>query len=214
MPKIFNKKETNSDPNPALNSVEYPNSNTSPSPVAAEAAPQSSKNSKKKVIIIGIVVVVVVLLSATGLFLYRYFSNNNKNSDDIDPMSLLVEPPEISEDDDTEYEPEESFEDPESYVQHLWETINEATEAEEDYNARMALADYYISVEYYADARTVLEGLNTNGFSIGQYCGYYNVMSRLYYGLGDTEKYNEYSALAADYLNMLQQSAISDSIEE
>ncbi|MBQ3275205.1 hypothetical protein IJH46_02160 [Candidatus Saccharibacteria bacterium] len=170
---------------------------------------QPKKNNKKLFIIIGAVLLVAGIAVATVLLLNR--GSNNDGQTEGGDTEILAPEGETAE----VIELEESFEGnggEASFVDYQTSLIN-SDNAEDSFDARLDLSSYYISVQDFAAAEPLLVGLDTSGFTTEQFYRYYNVMTRYYDGLGDTAKRDEYTALSAQYRNLLQQEAEAASAE-
>lgn len=150
------------------------------------------RQKKMRIVFIAIIGVLVVGGAAAGV----YFLSQNRGGGEN----------ETSEGEDV---PEgETSEMGEVYTTEEYIAKQEAliggSEAGDAFIAKLDLAGYYVTLEEYDKAGEIMFGITTEGLSTEQSFRYYNVLSRYYEAIGDTEKRDAALALAADYRNKMQ----------
>lgn len=185
-----------------------------PAPVPTPEKPKRKLDPK----LIVIIVVAVLAVAALGVAAFFYFRNKNSGEDNVssgDDSTLLDENEEILPL-EPENPEEEIAQSGDEYIASQEEAINSSANAEEKFSNELNLASYYIAIEEYDKAQEIMDSFDTSSFTNEDFYRYYNIMSRLALGRGDTEKQNEYLALALQYRGAYQadsENADSESAE-
>ena len=165
-------------------------------------APKREKN-KLPLLIAG-----AILLVAVGVALYFIFRPSPQDGEETsDPRTgdeaILL------------WEPDPESEDPSAdYVNHHQETINnpDAT-ADEKLDAELSIANLYTATERFAEAESLLNGIERAGLTHRQLFNLYSAYVYLYDHNGNTSAYEEYSNLVEDELNEFWDEAESNAAE-
>lgn len=194
---IIQQEPTSVAPQPNLET-----NNPAPAPVPTPEKPKRKLDPK----LIVIIVVAVLAVAALGVAAFFYFRNKNSGEDNVssgDDSTLLDENEEILPL-EPENPEEEIAQSGDEYIASQEEAINSSANAEEKFSNELNLASYYIAIEEYDKAQEIMDSFDTSSFTNEDFYRYYNIMSRLALGRGDTEKQNEYLALALQYRGAYQ----------
>lgn len=206
---IIQQEPTSVAPQPNLET-----NNPAPAPVPTPEKPKRKLDLK----LIVIIVVAVLAVAALGVAAFFYFKNKNaggNNTSSGDDSTLLDENEEILPL-EPENPEEEIVQSGDEYIASQEEAINSSANPEEKFSNELNLASFYIAIEEYDKAQEIMDSFDTSSFTNEDFYRYYNIMSRLALGRGDTEKQNEYLALALQYRGAYQadsENADSESAE-
>lgn len=152
-----------------------------------------------------IIIVAVVAVAAIGVVAFFYFRNRSQeNASSGDDSTILEGDTEETLPLEPENPEEEIAQTGDEYIASQEEAINSSTNPEERFSNELNLASYYIAVEEYDKAQEIMDSFDTSSFTNEDYYRYYNIMSRLALGRGDTAKQDEYLALALQYRGAYQ----------
>ena len=150
------------------------------------------RQKKMRIVFVAIIGVLVVGGAAAGAYFLSQNRGGGENETSKGEDAEVGETSEMGE----VYTTEE-------YIAKQEELVGRS-EAEEAFIAKLDLAGYYVTLEMYDKAAEIMFGITTEGLSTEQSFRYYNVLSRYYEAINDTEKRDAALALAADYRNKMQ----------
>lgn len=180
-------------------------------PSAGPVPPVSSPNAddkKSKTTLLIIIAVLAVALIAVGIFIFvkrdslfgkKETTDLNDTAEEIGDEIVVVEAEESESADEPMTE--------EEYYAKQEEIINNSNNPSEVLLAKLDTASMHIAFEEYSEAEAIMNSLDTSSFSDEDFYRYYNVMARLYEGLGDSEKRDEAINSSQVYRARMQEAA-------
>lgn len=149
------------------------------------------KQHSKLIKIIFCVILSLCLIGGIAVFVIKFYK---KHSDSAPVQVVEVEPAWGSDDDQDRRD---------SYLAHEI-SLAASDDLSEAFEAKLALASYYIEKGDLSQAASYMQSINTSEFSTEDYYRYYLTYQSLAEKQNNTAKAAEYAALAEEYLNTLR----------
>jgi len=161
--------------------------------------PNKMKNKSHTIILICASIILIGIISIIIIMSGKNPSIKESNSDISN-----TEDAESTVEVETVYVTPEGVEDAEAdYQRHLEEQKASAETDDEVFDAEIRIINNKISNAEYDEAISRLDAISRDSLSVTQLFRLYNVYTRAFEGIGDTDRYNEYVSLRTEQRNFI-----------